>query len=284
MRKNTVLKVVAEVFGAILYGSGICCFLNPSNIAPGGVSGISIMANYLTGAPIGTVALLINIPVLILGFMRLDKAIIRRSVFSLILTSVIIDYVITPFFPVYSGDRLLGSVFGGVLMGAGLGFIFNCGSTTGGTDILSLLLKIKFPHLRIGIAMLLIDCIILTMSIFVFRDLESGLYGIIALFCATKLIDFFVYSSDRASLTFIISEHCEKIAEKILTHIDRGVTIIDATGGFTGKKIKIIMCAVRRQEFTELKKITFETDKNAFMTTAVSEGVFGEGFYKNKPF
>lgn len=284
MHKNTVLKIMTEAFGAILYGSGICCFLDPSNIAPGGVSGISIMLNYLIGAPIGTTSLLINIPVLIAGFIRLDKTLIKRSVFSLILTSAVIDYIITPFFPVYTGDRLLGSVFGGVLMGAGLGFIFNCGSTTGGTDILSLLLKIKFPYLRIGFAMLLIDCIILAMSIFVFHDLESGLYGIIALFCSTKLIDFLVYSSDKASLTFIISENCEKIAEKIFEHIDRGVTIIDATGGFTGKKIKIIMCAVRRQEFTELKKITFEADKNAFMTSAVSEGVFGEGFYKNKPF
>jgi len=267
-----------------LYGAGICCFLEPASIAPGGVSGISIMVNFLTGLPIGITSILINIPVLIAGYIFLDKKLIKNTVFALVLTSAIIDYIITPLFPVYSGDRLLGSVFGGIFMGIGLGIIFSCGSTTGGTDILSLLMKKKFPNLRMGIAMLIIDCIILAFSMLVFKDTESGLYGIISLYCSTKLIDFFVYSGDRASLVFIISKETEKISSAIMNSMNRGVTLLDATGGYSGNKNKIIMCVVRRQEFPVLKQITLEADETAFLTAANSENVFGEGFYKTVPF
>ncbi len=284
MKKKMLLNIFYSVSGSLAYGVGICCFLNSSNIAPGGVSGISIMANYLFGLPIGITSVLINIPILAIGYFKLSKRLITHTAAVLLFSSFITDYIVSPFFPIYSGDRLLGSVFGGVLIGVGLGLIFSGGNTTGGTDILSLLLKLKFPQLRIGIAMLIIDGIILSSSIIVFKNIESALYGIIALFCSSMLIDRIVYASDRTSLTFIISAKHSEIAKKILTELGRGVTIIDGVGGYTKSSVKIIMCAVRRQEFPQLKELTFSEDACAFLSTVSTEGIFGEGFYKNSPF
>lgn len=284
MRKNRFMNIISLLTGSLLYGTGICCFLEPANIAPGGVSGISIMLNYLFNAPIGISSILINLPILISGYIYLNKDVIKRTIPALVVSSLMIDLVIKNNFPVYSGDRILGSIFGGVIMGAGLGIIFLRGCTTGGTDVLSLFLKKKFPHLRIGLAMLIIDCIILTVSVFVFRDIESGMYGIISLFCSVKLVDLIVYSGDSATLTFIISHKHSEIASAIFNRLDRGVTILNASGGYTGNNIKIIMCAVRKQEFPILKETVFDVDDKAFLTSAASEGIFGEGFNISNPF
>ncbi len=266
------------LLGAALYAVSISCFLNPSNIAPGGVSGISIMINYLFGIPIGTLSLLINIPILTAGYFYIGSSVIKRSAAALLVSSLMIDFFAAPYLPEYVGDRLLGCVFGGIFMGAGLGIIFSRGCTTGGTDILSLFLKKKFPHLRIGIAMLIIDSCILAVSVIVYRDIEAGLYGIIALFCSSRLIDYIVYAEESATIVFIFSPHFEQISDKIYSVLDRGLTLLDGEGGYSGKKIKIIMCAVRKQEFPVLKEIVQSTDENAFVTTVRSEGIFGEGF------
>ena len=284
MKRKFFLNTVGILAGSFLYGAGIYCFLNPAHIAPGGISGISIMLNYIWNLPIGITSAMINLPIMIAGYFYLEKKIILRSIPALLISSFMIDFVIKYIFPEYTGDRLLGSIFGGVLMGAGLGIVFTRGCTTGGTDIVSLFLKKKFPHLRIGIAMLLTDCIILTASVLVFRDIESGMYGIITLFCASKLIDLFVYSGQNATLAFIFSVKYMEISEEIFKKLDRGVTLLNATGGYTQKNIKIIMCAVRKQEFPILKEIIFETDEKAFLTSAASEGIFGEGFSRNNIF
>ena len=278
MKKRFFNSFINICAGSVLYAVGIYSFLTPSNIAPGGISGISIMLNYLFGLPIGTTSLVINIPVFIIGYYNLNRKIILKSIPALFLSSFILDFVAINFFPVYHGERLLGSIFGGIVMGAGLGLIFLNGCTTGGTDVLSLLLKKKHPHLRMGIAMLIIDCIILSASILVFNDIESGMYGIITLFCSTKLVDYIIYSGDAATLTFIISDKYKAIADKILTELDRGTTILNARGGYTGKNVTILMCAVRRQEFPILKELIFSVDNNAFLTSSASEGIFGEGF------
>lgn len=278
--KNSLYVIV----GSHLYAIAIVCFLNPANIAPGGATGTSIILNHLFGLPIGTVSILINIPILYAGYRKLSRGLIVKSSIALILTSLLIDVVITPLLPVYSGDRLLGSVFGGVLLGIGLGMIFSAGYTTGGTDILSLLLRLKFPHLRIGLAILIIDCFVLAASVLLFHDIEAGLYGIIALFCSGKLVDSMVYYGDSSRIAFIVTSRHKEVCEAILNRLDRGVTVINAEGGFTGETRKIIMCAVRHREFSKLKDTVFETDDNAFLTSSVSDGIYGEGFFRQKLF
>ncbi len=284
MKKSKIFECFKVLAGAIIYAVGICCFLNPANIAPGGASGISIITNHLFGLPIGTVSILINIPILYAGYRKLSGKLIFKTVIALIVTSFIIDFIITPLFPVYTGDRLLGSVFGGVLLGIGLGIIFSAGYTTGGTDILSMLLRLKFPHLRIGIAILIIDCFVLLASVLFFHDIEAGLYGVISLFASGKLVDFMVYSGDSSRLTFIITSKEKEVIEQINKRIDRGVTIINAEGGFTRENKKIVLCAVRHREFSALKEAVFDADSKAFFTSAVSDGIYGEGFIRKHLF
>lgn len=282
MKKITDILLV--LLGALLYAVSIACFLTPSSIAPGGVSGISIMVNYLSGMPMGMLTLLINIPIIAAGFRHLGGTLIKRSAAAVVIFSLIIDFIAQPYFPKFTGDRLLGSIFGGILMGAGLGIIFSRGCTTGGTDIVSLLIKKKFPHLRIGIAMLLTDSCILLLSVLVFKDIESGLYGIIALFCSSRLIDYIVYADESATLVFVFSKHCTDISDRIYSVLRRGHTILSGMGGYSGKSQKIIMCAVRKQEFPALKEIIHTYDENAFIVTVRSEGIFGEGFARRKIF
>ncbi|MBQ7974304.1 MAG: YitT family protein [Clostridia bacterium] len=284
INKNTLKPALSVIAGAHLYAIGICCFLNPADIAPGGASGISIILNHLFGLPIGTVSILINIPILYAGYRKLSGMLIIKTSIALILTSLLIDLVVTPLLPVYTGDRLLGSVFGGVLLGTGLGMIFSAGYTTGGTDILSMLLRLKFPQLRIGLAILIIDCFVLGASAILFRDIEAGLYGIIALFCSGKLVDSLVYYGDSSRIALIITSRHKEVTEAIIKNIGRGVTVINAEGGFTGENKKLIMCAVRHREFSHLKDLVFETDGKAFLTSSVSDGIYGEGFFRQKLF
>ncbi len=284
MKKSTIINWAKTLLGGFIYAISICCFLTPANIAPGGVSGISIILNHLFGLPIGIVSIVINIPILYAGYKKLSSELIVKTIIALIITSFIIDFIVTPVFPVYTGDRLLGSVFGGILLGIGLGIIFSSGYTTGGTDIMSMLLRLRYPHLRIGIAILIIDCFILIGSVVFFKDLEAGLYGVISLFFSGKLVDFMVYSGDSSRLAFIVTTKHKEVTEEIIKKTGRGVTLINAEGGFTGDDKKIVLCAVRHREFSTLKDAVFAVDEYAFFTSAVSDGIYGTGFIKKHLF
>lgn len=266
------------ILGSLIYAIGISVFLNPADIAPGGISGISIILNHLFNIPIGILTLVINIPIIIIGCVYLDPLIIKKSFAPLIISSVIIDLITQPYFPKYTGDRLIGSVFGGMLMGVGIGIIFNRGRTTGGTDIISLLLKKKIPHIRIGIAMLITDSLILTTSVIIFENIETGLYGIITVYTSAKFIDYIVYAGEKTTLVFIFSEKSKNISADISLKLDRGFTFLNGIGGYSEKNRQIIMCAVKKQEFPILKDIVKNTDENAFITAVSCEGIFGEGF------
>lgn len=284
MTKIKIFNLSKMIFGSFLYAAGICSFLNPADIAPGGASGTSIILNHLFGLPIGTMSILINIPILYFGFRKLDKSLIIKTVFALLFTSFVIDFVATPLFPVYAGDRLLASVFGGILFGTGLGIIFSSGFTTGGTDIVSMLLRLKFPHVRIGIAILIVDFFVIAASVIFFGEIETGFYGIITLFFSGKVVDFFVYYGDSSRLAFIITDKAQDLSHAIIKKLGRGVTIINAEGAFTGNERKILLCAVRHREFANLKNLVFDTDEKAFLTSAVSDGIFGEGFFRKQLF
>ena len=276
--RSVFLDILYETAGALIYSIGIQCFLNASQIAPGGMSGVSIMINHLTGFPIGTISFLLNIPILFFGFRYLRRKMMYKTLVTLTIATILLDYIVTPFAPVYVGNRLLGSVFGGVLVGTGLGIVFLRGATTGGTDILSNLLQRRFPHIPIGKAILLIDCVIITFSVLVFRDIETGLYGIISLFCTTKVIDTIIYGTESGNMVLIISNDYQKISYAIMRRIERGVTLLQSQGGYTGTQRKIILCAVRRTEFASVKALTYGIDPNAFIIVSKADNILGQGF------
>ncbi len=276
--KNILKDIFYDCLGGLTYGVGVVCFFNSSNIAPGGVSGISIMLNYLFGAPIGITGLLINIPIIVLGYIYLGKKMMNKTLKSILITTIIIDGIITPFFPVYSNDRMLASLFGGLLLGTGLALIFLRGSTTGGTDILSHLIKRKYPHFSIGRAMMIIDSVIIGLSTVIFKDIESALFAVVGLFCSIRIIDVLLYGADRGTLILIISKKNNEISKKIITNMERGATMLRSRGMYSGEESGVLMCAVRRYEFAKLKKLISETDSSAFFIVCSADEIAGEGF------
>ena len=261
-------------------GVGIYCFAEKVNIAPGGVSGIAIMIKYLTGLPVGMLTLIMNIPLLVVAYKFMGKRFAMRTLRTVIFCTVILDSIVTPYFPQYAGDRMLGSIFGGVCAGAGLGIVFLHGSSTAGTDIISYLLEKKFPHIQIGKALLLVDCVILAISAFVFRNIESALFGVVALFSQTVVINKIVYGSEKGRNLFIISLKNEEIAERILRERSRGATFISAEGAYSQKPIKVLMCVVRVWEYHHIKELVYEVDPKAFVIATEAEQIIGEGFSK----
>ena len=275
-------RIIGDLFydmvGSLLMGIGVYCFVDPANIAPGGMSGIAILIKYLVNVPIGLMTFILNIPLLILSYRYLGKKFTVNTIKSLIINTVILDYVVAPLIPQYIGDRLIGSVFGGILMGVGLAIIFMRGSTTGGTDIMSYLMQLKFPHMPIGRAILIVDCVIIAASMAVFQNIETGLFGIISLFCCTKSIDSIIYGMEKGTKFTICSKCSKEISEKIMEDLERGVTLLKGIGACTKEEQQVIICVVRKQEYARVKSIIYEIDPMAFVTVSEVDEVFGEGF------
>ena len=278
MKKNFIKDVLNDVGGSFALSVGIYCFAEKVNIAPGGVSGIAIMIKYLTGLPVGILTLIMNMPLLVIAYKFMGRKFTLRTLRTVILNTIILDAVVTPFFPQYAGDRLLGSLFGGVCAGAGLGIVFLHGSSTAGTDILGYLVERKYPHIQIGKALLLVDFVILTISVFVFRNIESALYGVVALFTQSMVINQIVYGADKGRNLFIISQKSEEIARRILRERQRGATFLNACGAYSRKPTAVLMCVVRVWEYHHIKEIVYEEDPQAFVIATEAEHIIGEGF------
>lgn len=273
--RQVALDLAADLLGSTVLAIGVYCFVEQADIAPGGISGIAILFKYLFNLPIGMMTFLLNVPILYLGFRYLGRRFTLRSMITLAISSVILDFVITPLLPQYTGDRMIASIFGGVCMGAGLGLIFLRGSTTAGTDIISCLLERRFPHIQIGTALMLVDCAILATSVLFFQNLESGLFGLVALFCQTKVIDGIVYGLDRGREILIISLKNEEIAARIISEMERSATFLEARGAYRGQEGPVLLCVLRLQEYHQLKTIVHEVDPSAFPTVNKTIQILG---------
>lgn len=276
--KNLCLDLIYDVAGSVLYAVGIVCFVNSANLAPGGMSGVAILFNYLWQFPIGLTSIVLNLPLLVLSWMFLGRSLTLKTIKSLIISSVMVDAVVAPFVPVYAGDRMIGAVFGGIIMGAGLAIIFLRGSTTGGTDIISFLVRKWKPHMSIGRLMMMVDCVIIAISIVVFGNMESGLFGLVSLFCCTKVIDSIIYGFDRGSMVTVVSDKNREIAAQIMQELDRGVTLLKGQGAYTNKDREVLICAVRKQQFARVRAIIYEKDPQAFVIVSEVSEILGEGF------
>lgn len=276
--KGFCTDLAYDLVGSVLYAAGIVCFVNPANMAPGGMSGVAILLNYLWGLPIGTMTIVLNIPLLILSYFFLGKSLTWKTVKSLVISSLMVDLVMAKYAPIYVGDRMIGGVFGGVLMGAGLAIIFLRGSTTGGTDIISFLVKKWYPHVPIVRMIMVVDCIIIGVSVLVFGNLESALYGLISLYCCSTVIDSIIYGLDKGSMVMVVSEKNDEIAAQIMDELERGVTLLKGQGAYTGTDRDVLMCAVRKQQFARVRAIIYEKDPNAFVIVSETSEVLGEGF------
>lgn len=282
--KELGLDALFDFAGAFLQAIGIWCFIEPSHVAPGGVSGIALMLNHLFSLPIGTMSLVFNIPLLLASWFLLDREMTLKTIRTVIWMSVVQDFVSASGIWQYEGDRLIACAFGGIFAGVGMALIFMRNSTTGGGDILAKLLQRLRPYMQTGYAIMLVDFVVVGASILVFGEIEAAMYGIISIVCTTQAMDTILYGMNRGSMITVHSEKNEEIAQEIMQTLDRGTTFYKSIGGYSGKEGLTLTCAVDRKQFHLVKEIIDRHDPKAFIIVSPTKETYGEGFlggYRN---
>lgn len=270
-------KIFVIFLGCGIAAFGLNAFLIPNSIAAGGFSGISILINNLTGLPVGLGVFLLNVPLFIAAFKRVGKEFVVISLVGTVVYSLAIDAL--GFLPTFTNDLVLCSVYGGICVGIGYGIILKYGATTGGTDMLSKLLTLKFKNFPMGQMIFAMDFVVIFASV-VLIGLDRGLYAIISVFISTIIIDFLIEGANKSKGFFIVTEHPEQVAECIMKGLERGVTMLSGKGAYTGKEKTVLMCAVNnRAEIVQMKELIKKCDKNAFVIISDITEVLGEGFY-----
>lgn len=277
-QKELAKDILYDIAGAFIQAIGVHCFISPSQIAPGGASGIALIINFLTGLPVGMMTLLVNIPLLIGAYFFLGKEMSLKTIKTVVIMSIILDVLVAPYFPQYVGDRLISSAFGGIFVGAGLGPIFMRNSTSGGGDILAKLLQKKYPYMQTGYSLMLIDFAVIATSVLVFREIEAALYGLISMVCTTHTIDVILYGMNKGTMVTIVSTKNREIAEKIMERVKRGATFYKSIGGYKKEEGETLMCVIDRKQFYLVKEVVDSIDPKAFVIVTETKEVYGEGF------
>lgn len=287
MRKNNshplakVWDYVVIVAASFIYGLGLYAFTVPAKLAAGGVSGIFTIVHYLTGFPVGLGIFLINIPLILAGFFIIGKEFIIKTAVGTLVSSVAIDYIFPAFLPAYEGDRFLSALFGGLLIGLGIGLLYARGGSSGGTDIVCRIIKRKFPFMRIGNISLIVDLIIVAAATVVFKEIEEALLAAVCLFVISFVIDRVVNGVSEGSFVFIITDRKHEVAKRILKDLDRGCTIVESEGAYSSEEKGTILCAVRDNERHKLTDVAHEADPNAFIVVTKATDVLGNGFERS---
>lgn len=261
-----------------LYALSFDWFYAPNQLGFGGLTALGMILNHLSPAiPIGTSVLALNIPIFLLGWKFLGGHALVSSLFAMTATSLLVDLLAALYqFPAM--DPILASIFGGVTLGASLGIIFAKGATTGGTDLIARLLKLPFAWLPMGKLMLAVDLTMLLAVSAVFRSLESAMYGIIALYITTAVMDQVLYGLDRSKVAYIVTANPRPMAAEIDRQLDRGVTYLHGEGSFSGQDKLVLMCAFKQRQIVPLKALVHALDPEAFLIVCDAHEVLGQGF------
>ena len=263
---------------SVLYALSFDWFYAPNQLGFGGLTALGMILNHLSPAiPIGTSVLVLNIPIFLLGWKFLGGHTLVSSLFAMTATSLLVDLFAALYaFPAM--DPMLASIFGGVTLGASLGIIFAKGATTGGTDLIARLLKLPFAWLPMGKLMLAVDLTMLLAVSAVFRSLESAMYGIIALYITTAVMDQVLYGLDRSKVAYIVTTNPRPMAAEIDRQLDRGVTYLHGEGSFSGQDKLVLMCAFKQRQIVPLKALVHVLDPEAFLIVCDAHEVLGQGF------
>ena len=282
MKKTTWKKTASAYFwitvGSILYGFAFDWFYTPNLIGYGGITGVGQVVNaFVPAIPIGMFVLVINIPLFILGWKLIGGHLLITSLYSMALSSVAVDFfpLLIDFQPM---DQMLASVCGGALIGLSLGIIFAKGATTGGTDLIARLVKLKLPWAPMGKLLLVIDMAVVVLVALAFGNLTTALYGFIAQVACAYVTDMVLYGLDTAKVAYIISDKDREISDSIVKSMDRGVTILQGEGAYSGEEKRVLMCAFKQKEIVDLKERIFELDPKAFIIVCDAHEVTGNGF------
>lgn len=262
------------VLGCLIGALAYPWFLVPNHIAPGGLTGLATVFNYLFGWPVGTTSLLMNIPLFLIGFKSMGGGFAIRSLAATLLFSLFIDLL-----PLgcLTQDPMLASVFGGALLGAGIGLILRAGATTGGTDMAARMVHKHLPYLSVGMILFAIDGIVVVLA-GIYIHIEHALYAFISIYVSSMLINVVVDGLTTEKACYVITSAYEQVKTEVMTELNRGVTLLSAKGGFSGEERPILLCVVSAQEVARLKMIVRRTDDKAFVFISDAHEVLGEGF------
>ena len=275
--KSVLWDLLLTVSGSAIFSVSVNMFSASNNIVQGGLTGIGTVANYLFSLPIGMVMLVLNIPLFILAYRYLRGRFVIKTIVSTVIFTTFIDlgaYIIPP----YRGDMLLSCIFCGVLSGTGLAMVFLTGATTGGTDIIAMLIRKRRPDISVGNIMLVADLAVIGLSFAVYGKTESIMYAVIVIFISAKAIDFVLYGREHTKLVFIITTKKDLLLSMILLEIGRGASVIPVTGGYTGKDKNLILCAVKKMQIREILRLTSAKDPEAFTVICDAGQIVGKGF------
>ena len=258
------------------YAVGVSLFTDPNNMAPGGVTGISIILSRLLPLPTGTLILLLNVPILLFAVWKFGIRFTLSTIYAIALISLFTNVLSA--YGAATDDILLAALVGGSITAVSIGVIFRAGGTTGGMDIVVKALRLHFPHLKTGKIFFIADALVVTLSGIVFRDLNAALYAALSAICASLVMDIVLYGRDEAKMQYIISAHAEQIAGRLLSDLDIGVTYINGQGAYSGDNKKVILCVVKKPVSPRVEEIVRQEDPDAFMIITSATEVFGEGY------
>ena len=280
--KNTAKRLLISYFwitvGSLVYALGFDWCYAPNSIGFGGITGLAQIINaVLPWAPIGTVVIVLNIPLFFLGWRLLGGHLLLSSLYAMFISSVFVD-VIAALFPFQPMDPMLATIFGGILVGLSLGIVLLQGATTGGTDLLARLLKLRFAWLPMGKLLMVVDLAVIVAVAIAFQNLSSALYGVVSLYIFTAVMDMVLYGLDSAKVAYIISSKPDEISKVILGELDRGITILHGEGGWSGEHKKVLLCAFKQKQIVPLRRMVKEIDPEAFLIVCDAHEVLGDGF------
>ena len=276
---SAALDILKTAVGCALFALGFDLFLLPGGMNAGGLSGLAMVFVHLTDfASVGTVTALMNIPLFIVAGMKIGKKFFVGSFFGMIFSSVFID--LFAIFPTPQVEPLIGALYGGLICGAGLGFVFAAGVSTGGSDIIVRLLQMKWRHVPIGVINICFDACVAILTGIVYQNVNSALYSGIAIFITGKIIDVVVYSFDYSKVALIITKDYEKVAQEISDKLERGATYLYGEGTYSHKETKVVLTAVKKQQVAQLKELVVDIDPDAFIIVQEAHQVLGDGFIR----
>ena len=272
--REQVMAWLQIVIGCVIGAAAYPTFLDPGKIAPGGLTGVAMILKHLWGWDIGITSLILNIPLFIIGYRAMGKVFAFRSLVATILFSFLIDLMPLKEIPV---EPILGTLYGGILLGIGLGFILRGGATTGGTDMCARMVHKYLPFMSVGMFLFLIDCVVVVAA-WIFIGSSEALYALICIFVSGKAVDMVMLGLSSNKACFVITDQWERVSGRLLEEMERGVTQLSARGAYTGTERPVVLCVLPPQEVSRLKEIVRQEDEKAFMFITEAHEALGEGF------
>lgn len=280
--KHTAKQLFIAYFwitvGSAVYALGFDWCYAPNAIGFGGITGLAQIINAaLPWAPIGVIVIVLNLPLFLLGWRLLGGHLLFSSLYAMFISSVFVD-VLAALIPFQPMDPMLAAIFGGILVGISLGVVLLQGATTGGTDLLARLLKLRFAWLPMGKLLMAVDLAVIVAVALAFRNLSSALYGLVSLYIFTAVMDMVLYGLDRAKVAYIISSKPDEVSKAIFQELDRGVTFLHGEGAWSGESKKVLLCAFKQKQIVPLRRMVKEIDPEAFLIVCEAHEVLGDGF------